>query len=65
MKTPYLGTNGHIAIRTNYINRAIFHLQMRGFEFDMDTAKFDENHNLKAVYLKAEYGGFALHLIQK
>lgn len=65
MKTPYLGTNGHVAIRTNYIHRAIFHLTMRGFEFDMDTAKYDDNNNLKAVYFKGEFGGFALHLVQK
>ena len=36
MKTPYLGTKGHIAIATNYIERAIYHLEKRGFEFDMD-----------------------------
>ncbi len=65
MKSPYLGKNGHIAIKTNHINRAIYHLNLRGIEFDMDTAKYDENDNLKSLYLKNEYGGFALHLIQK
>jgi len=65
MKTPYLGSRGHIAIKTNYIDRAIFHLEMRGFKFDMDTAKYQDNHNLKAVYFKDEFGGFALHLLQK
>lgn len=65
MKTPYLGTNGHIAIKTNYIHRAMYHLEMRGVEFDMDTAKYDDKQNLKAVYLKGEFGGFALHLLQK
>lgn len=65
LKSPYLGANGHIAIKTNYINRAIFHLSLRGFTFDMDTAKYDENNNLKTIYLKNEFGGFALHLIQK
>lgn len=65
MKTPFLGTNGHIAIKTNDIQRAMFHLELRGFEFDMNTANYDDNHNLKAVYFKGEYGGFALHFIQK
>ncbi len=65
MKLPYLGTNGHIAIKTNYIHRSMYHLTMRGVEFDMDTAKYDENNNLKAIYFKGEYGGFALHLLQK
>ena len=65
LKSPYLGTNGHVAIKTNYIHRAIFHLNLLGFEFDMDTARYDEKENLKTIYLKNEYGGFALHLIQK
>lgn len=65
MKQPYLGTNGHIAVKTNYIDRAIYHLQMFGYEVDMETAKYDDNQNLKAVYLKGEFGGFALHLVQR
>ncbi len=65
MKKPYLGANGHVAIQTNYINRAIYHLKKKGFEFDMDTAKYDAKGNMKAVYFKGEFGGFALHLVQK
>lgn len=65
MKTPYLGANGHIAIATNYIERAIYHLEMRGFKVDMETAKYDNAHQLKAVYLEGNYGNFALHLVQK
>lgn len=65
MKTPYLGTNGHIAIQTNYIDRAVYHLEMNGVEFDMETKKYDAKGNFAAVYLKGEFGGFALHLVQK
>jgi 2-dehydro-3-deoxyphosphogluconate aldolase/(4S)-4-hydroxy-2-oxoglutarate aldolase len=65
LKSPFLGTNGHIAIKTNYIDRAIFHLNLRGYEFNMDTARYDENGNLKTIYLNDEFGGFALHLFQK
>lgn len=64
MKTPYLGTHGHIAIGTNDINRAVYHMQLQGFEFDMDTAKYKDG-KLVAVYLKGELGGFAVHLVQK
>ena len=64
MKTPYLGANGHIAIGTNYIDRAVYHMELQGFEFDMDTAKY-KNGKLIAVYLKGELGGFAVHLVQK
>jgi 2-dehydro-3-deoxyphosphogluconate aldolase/(4S)-4-hydroxy-2-oxoglutarate aldolase len=65
MKAPYLGKNGHIAIQTNYIERAIYHLELQGFEFDKDTAKTDKNGKLVALYLKGEIGGFAVHLVQK
>lgn len=65
MRTPFLGTNGHIAIQTNYIHRAIFHLEMKGYKFDKNTAKYDEQNNLKAIYFVGDFGGFALHLIQK
>jgi len=64
MKAPYLGANGHIAIGTNYIDRAVYHMELQGFEFDMSTAKY-KNDKLIAVYLKGELGGFAVHLVQK
>lgn len=64
MKTPYLGAHGHIAIQTNYIERAIYHMELQGFEFDMDTAKYKDG-KMVAVYLKGELGGFAVHLLQK
>jgi 2-dehydro-3-deoxyphosphogluconate aldolase / (4S)-4-hydroxy-2-oxoglutarate aldolase len=65
MKAPYLGTHGHIAIQTNTIERAIYHLQNQGHLFDMDTAKYDGKGNMIALYFKDEVGGFALHLVQK
>lgn len=66
MKTPYLGKNGHIAIRTNYIERAVNYLSsVLGVEFDEATAKKDAKGALKAIYLKEEIGGFAVHLVQK
>lgn len=65
MKAPYLGTSGHLAIATNYINRAIYYLETQGVELDMSTAKYDQNGNMIAVYIKDEIGGFAIHLLQK
>lgn len=64
MKKPGRGANGHIAIQTNYINRAIYHLEKRGFEFDQDSAVVKDG-KLKAIYFKGEFGGFAMHLVQK
>lgn len=64
MKQPYLGAHGHIAIGTNYIDRAVYHMELQGFEFDPETAKY-KNGKLVAIYLKGELGGFAVHLVQK
>ena len=65
MKTPYLGAHGHIAIATNYIERAKFHMEMQGFKFDESTTKTDDKGNLKAIYFVGELSGFAVHLVQK
>lgn len=64
MKSMYLGKNGHIAVRTNKIDVAIADLESKGFEVDMDTAKF-KGDKMIAVYLKSQFGGFAVHLLQK
>jgi 2-dehydro-3-deoxyphosphogluconate aldolase/(4S)-4-hydroxy-2-oxoglutarate aldolase len=64
MKEPYLGRMGHIAIMTNYIDRAIFHLEARGFTFNQDSRKY-KNDKLAAIYLNEDFGGFAAHLVQR
>lgn len=64
MKAPYLGAHGHIAIGTNYIERAIYHMELQGFEFDKETAKYKDG-KLIAIYLKDEICGYAVHLVQK
>ncbi|MDD4107272.1 MAG: bifunctional 4-hydroxy-2-oxoglutarate aldolase/2-dehydro-3-deoxy-phosphogluconate aldolase [Prolixibacteraceae bacterium] len=64
-KSIGLGEKGHIAIRTNNINRAVAYLERNGFEADMDTAKGPAGGPVIAVYLKGSVGGFAIHLLQK
>jgi len=63
-KQMFLGKNGHIAIRTNYIDRAVNYIESMGGTIDMDTATI-KNGKMTAVYLKDEIGGFAVHLVQK
>lgn len=65
MKEPYLGAHGHIAIGTNSLDRAVYHLGLQGVEFDGDTRKTDAKGRTKAIYLKGAFGGFAIHLVQK
>ncbi|MGM9520988.1 MAG: VOC family protein [Oscillospiraceae bacterium] len=64
MKGPYLGKNGHIAVGTNDIMAAMELLKTRGVEFDDDTKKLASDGSLKAIYMKGDFGGFALHLVQ-
>lgn len=62
MKYDGAGKNGHIAIGTRSVERAMYHLRRRGIAFDESTIKRDENGNIFFVYLKQEFGGFAVHL---
>ena len=36
-----------------------------GFRFRMETAAYFEDGRIKNVYLEGEYGGFAIHIMQK
>ena len=64
MKTAGKGEMGHIAVRTNSIGIAAAEMEKRGFQLDMETAKY-KNGRMTAVYLKEDFGGFAVHLLQK
>ncbi len=64
LKKTGLGKYGHIAIRTNSVQRAIHYLGIRGFEVLRDSAKYKAD-KIVAIYLKKEIGDFAIHLLQK
>jgi 2-dehydro-3-deoxyphosphogluconate aldolase/(4S)-4-hydroxy-2-oxoglutarate aldolase len=65
MKAPFLGKNGHIAMRTPDLGAAVEELKEKGFTFRMDTAAYTDDGKLKNIYLDGEYGGFAIHILQK
>ena len=65
MKAPFLGSNGHIAMRTPDLTAAVAELKEKGFSFNMDTAAYFDDGRLKNVYLDGEYGGFAIHIMEK
>ena len=65
MKGKGPGTMGHIAIQTNSVDRAVYHLSMQGIEFDMDTATYAATGYMKFIYLKGEFARFGVHLIEK
>lgn len=62
MKTPYLGSKGHIAVRCNQAARARAYLEKAGVTFREDTVRM-AGGILKTVYLTEEIAGFAVHLI--
>ncbi len=64
MKKIGRGTKGHIAIGTNSVKRAKWHLEQRGYVFDEESAVV-KGGKLTAIYLKDEICGFAFHLVQK
>ncbi|WP_120195377.1 hypothetical protein [Lacrimispora algidixylanolytica] len=62
---PFLGFNGHIAMLTPDLTAAVEELKEKGFSFKMETAAYTEQGELKNIYLDGEYGGFAIHIMQK
>jgi len=65
MKSPYLGKNGHIAMKTDDLESAVEELKEKGYGFNEDTAAYNDEGKLKNIYLEDEFGGFAIHILQK
>jgi len=64
MKDPWFGRNGHIGIKCNSLDRAVYHLQRRGYAFREDGFRTDASGKLTVAYLRDEIGGFAVHLVE-
>ena len=66
MKSPFRGDNGHIAVATNSVRRAVYQLKQRGFEADESSFKYDKaTGEMNVAYLKDQFGGFAVHLVKR
>ncbi len=64
MYEPFFHSAGHVAIGTADATRAYHYLKRRGVEFYEDTVSYDQNGKIIAAYMKENFGGFALHLLQ-
>ena len=64
MKIRQIGTLGHIAIRSNSVERAKVYLSKLGLTPVESTAKFRDGR-LHNIYISEEFGGFSIHLLQK
>jgi 2-dehydro-3-deoxyphosphogluconate aldolase/(4S)-4-hydroxy-2-oxoglutarate aldolase len=57
--------DGHIAVTTNSIARALPYLERQGFVFDHADAKKDSSGKIVEIYLKEKALGFTVHLQAK
>ncbi len=64
LKSPGRGKNGHIAIGTCDIHRAIAFVEAKGAALDHENAKYFPDGRLQCVFFRDEVAGFALHLLQ-
>ena len=62
MRSQARGKNGHIAIGTNSVERAMYHLGRQGVKFIPETVTYDAKGQANFAYLDVEIGGFAVHL---
>jgi len=65
LKANGRGKNGHIAILTNSVDRAVYHLGLKGIKFDESSAGYNADGTMKYIYLADEFAGFAVHLVLK
>jgi 2-dehydro-3-deoxyphosphogluconate aldolase/(4S)-4-hydroxy-2-oxoglutarate aldolase len=65
MKGPWKGAHGHLAFWTDDIAASIQLFEARGLSVDLSSAQYFENGSMKVVYLQRDYGGFAVHLMQR
>lgn len=63
LKRQFLGAHGHIAIGTNFIDRAVAYCERRGYRFRPETRN-EKSGALQTIYFEKEFAGFAAHLIQ-
>ena len=64
LKAKGKGSNGHICVVTNDVDRAIYHLGRKGITFDEGTHTSDEK-GTKNIYIDGEFGGFGIHIMRK
>ncbi|MFF0911574.1 hypothetical protein ACFWZW_12850 [Microbacterium enclense] len=65
VKSQYLGTHGHIGMATVDLPSAVEELTGKGFGFNAETAAYFDDGRLQNIYLAGEFGGFAIHVMQK
>jgi 2-dehydro-3-deoxyphosphogluconate aldolase/(4S)-4-hydroxy-2-oxoglutarate aldolase len=62
---PYFGDYGHIAVATNFIERAMAYFERMGFKFREDGILYNDEGKINAAYLEGDFFGCAIHLLRK
>ncbi len=52
------------AIRTNKVSMAVAELEKRGYHIIPESVKY-KGDRMTLAYLEGDFGGFAVHLVQK
>lgn len=65
MKQPGAGKYGHLAIGVNHLPRAMAWLKAKGVAFRPESMQYMASGRPLVIYLKEEYTGFAIHLMQR
>ena len=53
MNTMHLGENGHIAVKTNRIEKAIYYFERKGFQVNPETAKYKDGRMTVSICLRS------------
>ncbi|WP_283682511.1 bifunctional 4-hydroxy-2-oxoglutarate aldolase/2-dehydro-3-deoxy-phosphogluconate aldolase [Parablautia sp. Marseille-Q6255] len=64
-KIKFPGEKGHIAIGVRSVERAMAYLQKKGYAMREEFKNYTSAGKLNAVYLEKEFGGFAIHLLNR
>ncbi len=59
------GKHGHVGVGTNCIYRAMDYFKDRGYEMNMNTARYDKEGDINFIYIDQDICGFAFHLNQR
>ncbi|MHB1151042.1 MAG: bifunctional 4-hydroxy-2-oxoglutarate aldolase/2-dehydro-3-deoxy-phosphogluconate aldolase [Eubacteriales bacterium] len=62
---PYFGDYGHIAVATNFIERAMAYFCRMGFSFRENGLLYNDEGKINAAYLEGDFFGCAVHLLRK
>ncbi len=60
-----MGNQCVFAIHTNSVERAVYYMEQKGFQFCENTAEYDETGKVKSIYLQERIGEFALQFVQR